>query len=146
MHRNNVQVSTPEQYYRIAFFNEFLSHTVTELIERFIDYSPCSLYLLHLLPSQCLNTEPDVLLPEELVQPAEFYNEDLLYSLMLSTEYRFWVRKWQQHGSEVPKNLVDAFKSCDTTAFPNIKILLHLVLIVSITSCESERSVSQLKL
>ena len=73
MHRNNVQANTPEQYYRIAFFNEFLYHTVTELIERFIDNSPCSLGILHLLPSQCLTAEPDVLLPEELVQAAEFY-------------------------------------------------------------------------
>ena len=65
---------------------------------------------------------------------------------MLSTEYRFWIRKWQQHGSEVPKKLVDAFKSCDSTAFPNNKILLHLALTDPITSCESERSFRQLKL
>ena len=133
-------------YYRIAFFNEFLSHAVTERNERFIDNSCCSLGLLHLLPIQCLTAEPDVLLPEELVQAAEFYNEDLPHSVMLSTEYKFWVRKWQQHGLEVPKKLVDAFKSCDSTAFPNIKILLQLALTVPITKCESERNFSQLKL
>ena len=38
-----------------------------------------------------LTAEPDVLLPEELVQAAEFYNEDLPHSVMLSTEYRFRV-------------------------------------------------------
>ena len=73
MHRNNVQANTPEQYYLIAFFNEFLSDSVMELNERFTDISPCSLGLLHLLPSQCLTVEPDILLPEELVQAAEFY-------------------------------------------------------------------------
>ena len=121
MHCNNVQANPPEQYYLIAFFNEFLSHTVAELNERFTDNSTCSLGILHPLPSQCLTA--DILLPEELVHVAEFYNEDLPHSVMLSTEYRFWIRKWQLHGSEVSKKLVDAFKSCDSTAFANITTL-----------------------
>ena len=38
------------------------------------------------------------------------------------------------------------YKACDYLNFPNIHILLQLALTLPITSCESERSFSQLKL
>ena len=65
---------------------------------------------------------------------------------MFPTEYHTWVRKWKLHGSELPMKLVDALQACDHTSFPNIRVLLQLSLTFSITSCESERSFSQLKL
>ena len=145
-HWNNLQADTPEQYYRITFFNEFLSHTIAELDERFINHPPPIIGLLHLLPWQCCSSdsEPENPLLEELVNAAKFYEDDLPQSVMLPTEYRLWIRKWRQHGPEAPKKLVDALYSCDITAFPNIRVLLKLALTVPITSCESERSFSQL--
>ena len=56
-----------------------------------------------------------------------------------------WVRRWKQE-STFPENLINALKVCDETAFPNIRVLLQLALMFPITSCESERSFSQLKL
>ena len=56
-----------------------------------------------------------------------------------------WVRKWKQ-ASSYPEILIDVLKACDETAFPNIRVLLQLALTLPITSCESERSFSQLKL
>ena len=78
-HWNNLQADTPEQYYRITFFNEFLSHTIAELDERFINHPPPIIGLLRLLPRQCCSTdsEPENPLPEELVNAAEFYEDDL---------------------------------------------------------------------
>ena len=35
IHRQNVATSTAEEYYRISFYNDFLSHVVVELKERF---------------------------------------------------------------------------------------------------------------
>ena len=49
------------------------------------------------------------------------------------------------HG-QVPAKLVDVLDACDCTRFANIHILLQLALTLPITSCESERSFSQLKL
>ena len=45
-----------------------------------------------------------------------------------------------------PKKLIDVFKECDAMTFPNIYVLLQLALTLPITSCECERSFSQLKL
>lgn len=53
MHRDNpIHGTTAEQYYRITLFNEFLSHVISELQQRFSDSPFCGLGLLHLLPSQ----------------------------------------------------------------------------------------------
>ena len=46
----------------------------------------------------------------------------------------------------VSMKLVNILSACDSTSFPNIHVLLQLTLTLPITSCESERSVSQLKL
>ena len=57
MHRDNsIQGTTAEQHHRITLFNEFLSHVVSELKERFSDTQFCGLGLLHLLPSQCCDS------------------------------------------------------------------------------------------
>lgn len=56
-----------------------------------------------------------------------------------------WARKRKQTSS-YPENLIDVLKVCDETAFLNILVLLQLALTLPITSCESERSFSQLKL
>ena len=67
---------------------------------------------------------------------------------MFPTEYRMWFRMWKQKqsGDELPRKLIDVYKACDYLNFPNIHILLQLALTLPITSCESERSFSQLKL
>ena len=46
----------------------------------------------------------------------------------------------------IPEKLVDALKECDGLSYPNIRVLLELALTLPITSCECERSFSQLKL
>ena len=59
-----------------------------------------------------------------------------------------WIRKWKQYqsSSELPGKLVDALQACSELQFPNLHTLLRLALALPITSCESERSFSQLKL
>ena len=48
--------------------------------------------------------------------------------------------------SDLLKKLVEAFQACNPTTFPSVRVLLQLALTLPITSCESERSFSQLKL
>ena len=84
-------------------------------------------------------------IPKGLSDAVDFYRSDLPNASVFSTEYRMWVRKWKQ-ASSYPEILIDVLKACDETAFPNIRVLLQLALTLPITSCESERSFSQLKL
>ena len=130
-----------------------MSHLVEELEERFNRLSTPvnTVGLLQLMPSQCTaSTEPvpETGIPEELSKAAEFYTNDLPHAVMLPTEYRIWVAKWKDPAPEceVPVKLIDVFNACDLVGFPNIHTLLHLALTLPITSCECERSFSQLKL
>jgi len=66
---------------------------------------------------------------------------------MLSTEYNVGYEWKQQHAAsaDIPK-VVDALHSCSELQFPNLHVLPRVALTLPITSCESERSFSQLKL
>ena len=151
VHRSNLETSSPEDYFRITLFDEFLSHVISQLEDRFVDNPAHSiaLGLLYLLPSKCVCVESDCILPTEFAQAADLYKEDLPHSVILSTEYNMWVTKWkQQHAAnaDIPNKLVDALHSCSELQFPNLHVLLRVALTLPITPCESERSFSQLKL
>ena len=144
-HRANVTVNSAEEYFKITVYNEFLSHIVTELEQRFSGSQCQTLGLLELLPELCCGGK-DTDIPDELDQVVAFYSEDLPHPVMLPIEYRMWVMKWKEPGGDTHKKLVDALEACDATSFPNIHVLLRLALTLPIMSCECERSFSQLKL
>ena len=99
-HRANPDSQTTEDYYRATLLNEFLSHVVSELQQRFLDSPLCGLGLLHLLPSECISAaevsgnHEDIVIPQSLVEAVQFYENDLPHPVMFSTEYHIWVRKW----------------------------------------------------
>ena len=145
IHQSNIPAATAEEYYRVSLYNEFLSHVTTELQEGFRN-NP-SIGLPELLPTQCcsVDIEDTILIPQNIAEAVTFYEHDLPHATMVPTEYRMWVRKWKQYTSDVPEKLIDVLQACDITLFSNIRALLHLALTLPITSCESERSFSQLK-
>ena len=146
-HRSNPNVSTVEDYFRITPYDEFLSHVIAELEERFLDNQTqdVALGLLDLLPHECIKHDD---LPEHLNHIVEYYSDDLPHPLLFSTEYEMWIQKWKQCSdmSEVSNKLVDALQVCSPFQFPNMSVLLHIALTLPISSCEAERSFSQLKL
>ena len=106
-----------------------------------------TLGLLHLIPSECVKLGNDVMVPDELAKAVDLFKGDLPHAVMFNTEYDSWVRQWKGSSSAViPDTLIDALKECSVLAYPNLKALLILALTLPITSCESERSFSQLKL
>ena len=149
VHRDNIQASSAEEYYRISYYNEFVSHVISDLQDRFIENPLHGVGLLHLLPTECCsnNAVLEDNVPEVLLQAVDHYQNDLPHAVMFPTEYHMWIRMWKQKQSEneLPRKLVDVYKACDCLNFPNIHILLQLALTLPITSCESERSFSQLK-
>ncbi|XP_062512799.1 52 kDa repressor of the inhibitor of the protein kinase-like [Corticium candelabrum] len=141
-HRSNIETCNAEQYYGVTMYNEFLSHVIRELDNRFSGNQYLVHGLLHLVPSKVASESHDDF-PETLSQAADYFKDDLPHHNMLSIEYRMWVRKWKC-SDEVPTKLVDALKSCDEIQFPNIFVLLKLTLTLPVTTCECERSFSQL--
>ena len=94
-HRNNPRVSSPEDYYRITLYNEFLSQVVAEIEKRFVDNPVHGIRILNLLPSECCKHEDEHDIPLELAQAVEFYQSDLPQPSAFPMEYRTWVRNWK---------------------------------------------------
>ena len=61
--------------------------------------------------------------------------------LLLST-----MREWKQFSELLPVRMVDALQQCDEIEFPTILFLLKHALTLHITTCENERSFSQLNI
>ena len=121
---------------------KLLSYVTSDLEERFSSGTANCTGLLHILPAECRHSLD---IPKGLNDAVDFYRSDLPNASVFSTEYRMWARRWMQESS-YPENLIEVLKVCDETAFANIHVLLQLALTFHITSCESERSFSQLKL
>ena len=148
MHRNNPPSSSAEDFYRITLYDEFLSHIISELESRFIENPSHNIVLglLKLLPSDCVKSVDNTSLPNDLAHTVQFYEAYLPHPVMLETEFNAWKTKWRHSAEDPPNKLVDALKSCSSLQFPNLHTLLKISLTLPITSCESERSFSQLDL
>lgn len=116
LHHSNPPSSSPEEYYRISLYDEFLSHIVAELGERFVNNQSHSIAvgLLHLVPS----VNDEVGIPEELTRVVDLYKDDLPYAIMFTTEYSLWVRKHKECVSAVPEKLIGALQECSTLLIP----------------------------
>ena len=52
IHRSNNQSLSTEEYYRVCFFNEFLSYVTSDLEDRFSSRAANCTGLLHILPAE----------------------------------------------------------------------------------------------
>ena len=146
-HRSNPPSSTPEEYYRITLY-EFLSLILSELEERFLNNPShgVAVGLLHLLPSACIDLAKDVTVRKDLVAAVDQFINDLPSPVMFTTEYGLWVRQRKGWSGDVPRTLMGTLREFSALAYPNLHVLLKLAVVLSVTSCESERSFSQLQL
>ena len=147
-HRSNPLSTTPEEYYRISLYNEFLSHVIAELEERFVNNPSQDIVtgLLYLVSSECVQLEDESDIPEELTKAVELFWGDLPHAVMFRIGYNSWVREWKECSTSAPVSLADTLQKCSTISYPNLTVLLKIALTLPITSCESKRSFSQLKL
>ncbi len=102
--------------------------------------------LLFLVPCECVQLDDESGVPNQLSEAVQFFLQDLPLSVMFPLEYNSWVREWKACSTSVPDTLADTIQKCNTITYPNLMVLLKIALTLPITSCESERSFSQLKL
>ena len=77
----------------------------------------------------------------------ELYKSDLPSPQLLCTEFNRWKIKFDSMPPENrPDTLQGALLCCDEDAFPNIYVLLVIACTLPVTTCETERANSQLKL
>lgn len=142
-HRSNIPADTVEAYYRRNLVVPFLDHITTELTTRFIGSNQqTKVKLLGLIPS-IATTYPNT----SVTDVGELYKADLPSPHLLLPEFRRWKNKYSSVPlANRPTTLQTALQSCEKDDFPNIFILLLIACTLPVTTCETERSNSQLKL
>ena len=100
--------------------------------------------MFYLVPSECVKLDDESGIPNQLTEAVELFSDDLPHAVMFPIEYDSWVREWKECSTSVPDTLADSLEKCSTISYPNMIVLLKIALTLPITSCESERSFSQL--
>lgn len=120
----------------------FLDHVASEMENRFGSVHQTKIKLLCLLPSTSLSCTSS-----SIKGVGELYKSDLPSLQLLSTEFNRWKVKWNAvPPRDRPDSLQAALQKCDKDAFPNIHVLLAIACTLPVTTCETERANSQMKL
>ena len=142
VHRANVPADSPEVYYRRNIMMPFLDHITNEMQARFGPIHQTKVKVLGLVPT----IAPTYSLAS-IKDVSELYKADLPSPQLLSTEFNRWkIRCTSIPLDKRPNTLQAALQYCDKDAFPNIYVLLVIACTLPVTTCETERSNSQLKL
>ena len=142
VHRSNTPADSPESYYRRNIMVPFLDHITSELEERFGPIHQTKVKLLGLVPSVAA-TFPVA----SIAEVGALYSADLPSPYLLSTEFSRWKRACVTAPVDKrPDTLEKALLFCDRDDYPNIFVLLVIACTLPVTTCETERSNSQLKL
>ncbi|CAI6362480.1 unnamed protein product [Macrosiphum euphorbiae] len=154
--RENPQVETPEEYYKIVLFIPFLYELLADLESRF-DEASISVYDL------------DVVLPN-IIEKKDIFNDKTkienkilnvvnqfgdvvsnylnvshdIFEKRISGELTFCHEYWLNE-KQLPVTHIDALKRCDYDCFPEINILLNILVTLPATTASAERNFSSLR-
>ncbi|XP_022160727.1 uncharacterized protein LOC111026843 [Myzus persicae] len=127
--RENPQVETAEKYYKIVLFIPFLDELLADLESRFDEASLSILNVVNQfgdVVSNYLNISHDI------------------FEKRITGELTLWHEYWLNE-KQLPVTHVDALKRCDYDCFPEINILLNILLTLPATTASAERNFSSLR-
>ena len=143
--RDSHDIAEVDQYYKVTVFYAFLDHVLNEMKSRFhSESSSCIRMLASLVPSYMTSIAKSDYL-EHGSDILQFYYSDLPFPSTMISELERWYNHW--NGIEAkPDTATAAIIMCDKDVYPNIYILLKLLVVLPVTTCEVERCNSKLKL
>ena len=133
------------EYYKRVLIEPFLSYMISELNRRFSSRHKDLFLPSRLVCTNIVNLELEVInsIAENLYKT---YSVDLKSdSDGLEAEILRWQKKWENQALiERPCTLLTSLKECNPDFFPNVFILLQILSILPVSSCENERSFTTL--
>ena len=141
VYRSNASADSPESYYHRNIMITFLDH-ISLLEERFGPVHQTKVKLLGLIPSVTATYSV-----ASIAEVGALYSADLPSPHLLSTEFSRWKRACASTPVDKRADMLEkALLFCDRDDYPNIFVLLVIACTLPVTTCEMERSNSQLKL
>lgn len=142
--RDNTPGDSPDIYYKRALVIPYLDELISQLDERFSSFAHITVQGINLTPSSLVKNSSESLFTE-LEDFVQLYKHDLPSPAGLRSELELWYKKWK-HSKSVPDTAAKAIKLCNQIDFPNVFQMLKIVCTIGVTSCECERSNSELRL
>ena len=141
-HRNNISGQTPEVYWRRAVFVPFVDNLIAELDSRFSAMSNAAVQGFQLLPPSL-----PFMTSQQQQSMLDAYRLDLPDATSFDVEIRRWKKKWEGVAAELlPKTICQVLGGINAMAYPNVTRILHLLLVIPVTTATVERSNSALKI
>lgn len=123
---NNVTANNAFEYWKRALFLPYLDHLIMEFESRFNHSSETSRQTLCVLPSNLhLLTDESINLIED------FFKDDLPSKVSLRNELRLWKREWVmvKDKNDLPNTIENTIQKMNVIFYPNISVILRLLLI-----------------
>jgi len=111
-----------------------------DLQQRFADHNRAVNCLSTVIPAFVHQYAFDDLLPA--VETYQDYIDDSHDKLR--AEFELWQQRWQT-ATNRPKTALDAYRACNASLYPNVSVLLQLLVTLPVTTATAERSFSTLK-
>ncbi|XP_075063917.1 52 kDa repressor of the inhibitor of the protein kinase-like [Mixophyes fleayi] len=151
MHRANIPVSTPEDYYRQAIYIPLLDSVTCDLQSRFSVETLSSCDLTCLLPRNILLLNNEALTLKVKTFCSTYgnlisTNPSLEWALL--SEVHLWKEKWIQSGDSItlPESVEEALQACDEDVYLLVNSFLKILLTLPISVSSDERSFSSRRL
>ncbi|CAG2217203.1 unnamed protein product [Mytilus edulis] len=138
--RENCPADTPEIYYRRVIGIPYHDDVLSGLEARFSCLTSTAIQVLKLVPAFEQSATFD-----EIKHFVDFYHTDLPSPSTMLSELRLW-QKTRESMLSKPETVAGALKVCCKTDYPNISVILKIIATMGVTSCECERSNSELSL
>ena len=139
VHRCNASADSPESYYRRNIMIPFLDHTTLELEGRFGPVHQTKVKLLGLIPSVAATYSVT-----SIAEVGALYSADVPSPHLISTEFSCWKRACGSTPMDRTADMLGkALLFCDRDDYPNIFVLLVIACTLLETTCETEKSNSQ---
>lgn len=143
--RSNPDTNTIKDYFRISIYNSFLDFYESELKERFTKHTDILSGFSALVMPMESESNFEELYQKNFENTARFYGEFLQNeTATIFKELKLWKKYLEQLGIK-PTGLTSYLKNCPGELFPNINVLLRILLTLPVTTAEPERTFSCLK-
>lgn len=139
-YRSNILTSDVKLYYRATLFIPYIEEVICNLDSRFSGNENVVKGLSNIVPTRVVSyTTKDF---EDVVT---FYEKDLTGTpRAVLKEINLWAMYWKEKKDR-PSNPLDAILNCNEQLFPNIFILMQILVTIPVTTATAERSFSTLK-
>lgn len=140
--RDNPEVETIEEYYRVTCYFQFLDHIVGRLESRFSDDMKGVLLASYLMPNKASYISSEIMCSMK----SEFA-DDLPSSETLEQELHRWCHRVRREDTAGITSITDiaSILYAERDFFPNVNTMVQLLMTVPVGTCTCERSISGLR-